>query len=58
MGIDVKEAARAMDPALGGGALIDLGCYTVMMAYVVLGKPESITAVCTKRPKGKPYGCL
>ena len=56
MGANMNERAHALDPALGGGALIDLGCYTVMMAYVVLGKPESITAVCTKRPKGKTYG--
>jgi xylose dehydrogenase (NAD/NADP) len=32
------------DAALGGGALFDVGCYTVSMAHWILGEPEQILA--------------
>jgi predicted dehydrogenase len=35
---------RLLDPALGGGALLDLGVYPVSFASSVLGEPERITA--------------
>ncbi|RAM38803.1 Gfo/Idh/MocA family protein [Arthrobacter globiformis] len=37
-------AHRLNDPALGGGALLDLGVYPVSFAFDVLGTPESIRA--------------
>ncbi|MBD1542124.1 Gfo/Idh/MocA family oxidoreductase [Arthrobacter sp. IA7] len=37
-------AHRLNDPALGGGALLDLGVYPVSFAFDVLGAPESIRA--------------
>ncbi|CAL9551428.1 Gfo/Idh/MocA family protein [Streptomyces sp. enrichment culture] len=35
---------RLRDPALGGGALLDLGVYPVSFAHLLLGEPSEITA--------------
>jgi predicted dehydrogenase len=35
---------RLWNPALGGGALYDLGVYPVAFAHMLLGAPESVTA--------------
>ncbi|MFF2378323.1 Gfo/Idh/MocA family protein [Streptomyces xiamenensis] len=35
---------RLRDPALGGGALLDLGVYPVSFAQLLLGEPEHVTA--------------
>jgi predicted dehydrogenase len=32
------------DAALGGGALFDVGCYTVSLAHWILGEPEQVLA--------------
>ena len=37
-------AGRLWDPALGGGALLDLGVYTVDLARLLLGDPVQVTA--------------
>jgi len=37
-------AGRLWDPVLGGGALLDLGVYTVDLARLLLGDPVQVTA--------------
>jgi predicted dehydrogenase len=36
---------RLLDPALGGGTLLDIGIYNVFIAISILGKPDLIEAV-------------
>jgi predicted dehydrogenase len=43
---------RHWEPALGGGALLDLGIYPISFAHMVLGIPEKITASATFTDKG------
>ena len=39
-----QNIPRVVDPALGGGALLDLGIYPISFAHLVLGTPTKITA--------------
>ncbi len=41
--IDDKANYR-LNPALGGGALLDVGCYTVNVARWILGEPDDVFA--------------
>jgi predicted dehydrogenase len=43
---------RMQNPALGGGALLDLGIYPVAFAWDVFGAPAKITAVSSPTPTG------
>lgn len=43
---------RLWNPALGGGALLDLGIYPVALAYLLLGAPDSTAAVGALGPSG------
>jgi xylose dehydrogenase (NAD/NADP) len=39
-----KPADYRMQPSLGGGALLDVGCYTVNVARWILGEPSRVSA--------------
>lgn len=41
-GFNARSTPRMTDPALGGGALLDLGVYPLQLAYMVLGEPLSL----------------
>ncbi|MGW4649513.1 Gfo/Idh/MocA family protein [Kitasatospora sp. NPDC004289] len=43
---------RLWDPALGGGALLDLGVYPVSFAQLLLGEPESVQARASLSDRG------
>lgn len=43
---------RLLDPALGAGALLDMGIYPLTLAHLVLGTPERLTAVANRSASG------
>lgn len=45
-------ADRLFDPALGGGAVLDLGVYAISFAQHVLGTPDTVYAVGGTLPSG------
>lgn len=42
--VEAPETDRMMDPALGAGALMDMGPYPLTLAYLLLGEPEALAA--------------
>jgi len=48
---------RLFDPALGGGALLDIGIYPVFLAQSLLGVPDEITAYMNPAPTGVDEQC-
>lgn len=49
---DFDPASKNFDPALAGGALLDLGVYPINLIHDILGAPEGITAVGALAPTG------
>jgi predicted dehydrogenase len=47
-----EPAHRLRDPALGGGALLDLGVYPLNFAHLILGTPHSVQAWAQLTPEG------
>jgi predicted dehydrogenase len=43
---------RLRDPALGGGALLDLGVYPLNLAHLILGEPASVQSWARLTPEG------
>ncbi|NNN31392.1 Gfo/Idh/MocA family oxidoreductase [Streptomyces sp. S3(2020)] len=50
--LDDSPAGRHYDPALGGGAVADLGVYGVSLAFHLLGAPHEIVAEGRATPSG------
>lgn len=49
---DYDPTSRAFDPALGGGAMLDIGVYPGWFSHFVLGAPRTVTAVGTLAQTG------
>lgn len=50
---NILQKKRITDPALAGGALLDLGVYPINFAMMFLGhEVEDVTGVCVKGPTG------
>jgi len=45
-------SSRLLDPALAGGALLDLGVYTTWWSHLVLGRPDDVVARGVLGPTG------
>lgn len=53
LGYDLRHVQRLIDPALAGGALLDVGIYPLTFIAMVLGdEVESITSSCVKTDTG------
>lgn len=50
--VEAPPTDRLLDPALGGGALLDMGVYPLTFARLFLGEPDQVAAAATLAPSG------
>ena len=50
--VDKPPEDRLLDPALGGGALLDMGVYPLAFAQLFLGEPSSVAAAASLSERG------
>lgn len=50
--VDAPPEDRMFDPALGGGALLDMGVYPLTFAHLMLGEAEALAAQAGLAPTG------
>jgi predicted dehydrogenase len=50
--VEKPTTDRLLDPALGGGVLLDMGVYPLTFADLFLGQPSRVTAVAGLSPEG------
>ena len=50
--VDKPPTDRTLDPALGGGALLDMGIYALTFAHLFLGEPAQVAATAALSPAG------
>jgi len=52
MVVETDPSDRLLDPALGAGALLDMGIYPLTLAHLVLGEPEQLAATANLSASG------
>ncbi len=50
--VDKPPTDRLLDPALGGGALLDMGIYPLTFAHLFLGEPSTVAATASLSEAG------
>ena len=50
--VEASPDDRLLDPAMGAGALLDMGVYPLTFAHLVLGEPEELRAVASLSSSG------
>ena len=50
--VDADPGDRLLDPALGAGAMLDMGIYPLTLAHLLLGEAESLAATATLAETG------
>jgi predicted dehydrogenase len=50
--VDKPPTDRLLDPALGGGTLLDMGVYPLTFAQLLLGEPSQVTSAGSLSPSG------
>lgn len=55
--VDDNSPSRMLDPAMGGGTLMDIGIYNLFLALSVLGEPDDIEATMTPAATGVDEQC-
>jgi len=54
---EFDPTSRIFDPAQGGGSLLDVGIYPVLLSLFLLGKPSTVKATARLLPTGVDESC-